>query len=110
MSEIVLTDSNFEKEVVEGSKAMPVLVDFWASWCPPCRIMGPLIDELARDYQDRIKVGKYSVEEGAVIAEKMGVQSIPAFFLYKDGKVVDQWTGAMPKDDVAKKIEKALVQ
>jgi len=108
MSEVTLTDANFEQEVVEGSKTMPVLTDFWASWCPPCRAMSPIIEELAKQYDGKIKVGKYNIEEGTTVAEKLGVQSIPAFFIYKNGVVVDSWVGAMPKEEVAKKIETAL--
>jgi len=108
MSEITLTDANFNSEVIEASKTMPVLTDFWASWCPPCRLMGPILEELAKEYDRKIKVGKYNVEEGTVAAEKLGVQSIPAFFLYKNGVVVDNWVGAMAKEEVAKKIEAAL--
>ena len=108
MSEVILNDSNFNAEVIEGSKTMPVLTDFWASWCPPCRLMGPIVEELAKQYEGKIKVGKYNVEEGTVIAEKMGVQSIPAFFIFKNGVKVDEWAGAMSKEEVAKKIEKAL--
>jgi thioredoxin len=109
MSEVTLTDANFEQEVIEVSKTMPVLTDFWASWCPPCRLMGPIIEELAKEYDGKIKVGKYNVEEGTTVAEKMGVQSIPAFFIFKNGAVVESWTGASSKEDVAKKIEKALL-
>jgi thioredoxin 1 len=108
MSEVILNDSNFEKEVIEASKTMPVLTDFWASWCPPCRIMGPIIEELAKEYEGKAKVGKYNVEEGTSVAEKMGVMSIPAFFIFKNGVKVDEWVGAMPKEEVVKKIEKAL--
>jgi thioredoxin 1 len=108
MSEVTLTDVNFDQEVVEFSKTMPVVTDFWASWCPPCRIMGPVLEELAKEYDGKIKVGKYNVEEGTAVAEKMGVQSIPAFFIYKNGVVVDSWVGALPKEEVVKKIEKAL--
>jgi thioredoxin 1 len=108
MSEVTLTDANFDQEVVEFSKTMPVLTDFWASWCPPCRAMSPIIEELAKQYDGKIKVGKYNIEEGTTVAEKLGVQSIPAFFIYKNGVVVDSWVGAMPKEEVAKKIETAL--
>jgi thioredoxin 1 len=108
MSEVILNDGNFEKEAVEGSNAMPVLVDFWASWCPPCRMMGPIVEELAKEYEGKAKVCKYNVEEGTAVAEKMGVQAIPSFFIYKGGKVVDQWSGALPKEEVAKKLEKVI--
>jgi thioredoxin 1 len=108
MSEVILNDANFNAEVIDGSKTMPVVTDFWASWCPPCRLMGPIMEELAKEYDGKIKVGKYNVEEGTVIAEKMGVMSIPAFFIYKNGAKVDEWTGAMSKEEVVKKIEKAL--
>jgi len=87
---------------------MPVVTDFWASWCPPCRIMGPILEELAKEYDGKIKVGKYNVEEGTAVAEKLGVQSIPAFFIYKNGVVVDSWVGAMSKEEVVKKIEAVL--
>ncbi len=106
--EVTLNDSNFDKEVVEASKTMPVLTDFWASWCPPCRIMGPIMDELAKEYDGKAIIAKYSVEENTAVADKMGVQSIPSFFLYKNGEVVDRWTGALAKEEVIKKIEAAL--
>jgi thioredoxin 1 len=108
MSEVTLNDSNFDSEVVEFSKTMPVLVDFWASWCPPCRIMGPVVEELAKEFAGKIKVGKYNVEEGTATAEKMNVQGIPAFFIFKGGVVVDSWTGALAKEEVVKKIEAVL--
>lgn len=108
MSEIILNDANFNSEVVEGSKTMPVLTDFWASWCPPCRMMGPIIEELAKEYDGKIKVGKYNVEEANAVAGELGVMSIPAFFIYKNGVKVDEWTGFMEKSEVVKKIEKAL--
>jgi thioredoxin 1 len=108
MSEVKLTDENFDKEAIEASATMPVLVDFWASWCPPCRLMGPVVEELAKEYEGKAIVGKYSVEEGNKAAERMGVQSIPAFFIFKGGKVIDQWTGAMSKEEVVKKLDAAL--
>ncbi len=108
MSEVILNDGNFNAEAVEGSKQLPVLTDFWASWCPPCRIMGPILEELAKEYEGKIKVGKYNVEEGTAVAQELGVMSIPAFFIYKNGQIVDQWVGALDKSEVAKKIEKAI--
>jgi thioredoxin 1 len=108
MSEIILNDNNFNAEVIEGSKKMPVLVDFWAEWCPPCRLMGPVVEELAKEYAGKALVGKYNVEEGNAVAATLGVMSIPAFFIFKNGVKVDEWAGAMSKEEVAKRIEKAL--
>lgn len=110
MSEVVLNDGNFEQEVIAASKQMPVLTDFWASWCPPCRIMGPVVEELAKEYDGKAKVGKYNVEEGTVIAQKLGVMSIPAFYIFKNGVVIDQWVGALSKEEVARKLDAAIVK
>ena len=94
MSEIILNDSNFEQEVLKSDK--PVLVDFWATWCGPCRMLAPLISQIAIKFSDRIKVGKVDVDENPVLAESFNVSSIPTLLFFKDGKVVSQRVGGAP--------------
>ena len=108
MSDAVLkvTDQNFEGEVVKS--ATPVLVDFWAEWCGPCRLMGPILDELAPVYQGKLKIGKLNVNESQEAPSKFGVMAIPTMILFKNGKEIDRFTGAMGKSDLQKKIDKAL--
>ena len=91
MSEIILNDSNFEQEVLKSDK--PVLVDFWATWCGPCRMLAPIISQIATKFSDRIKVGKVDVDENPVLAESLGISSIPTLILFKDGQVVSQRVG-----------------
>jgi thioredoxin 1 len=98
MSEITITNSNFESEVVKSS--IPVLIDFWATWCNPCKMIGPFISQLADEYEGRIKIGKVNVDEEADIAQKHGIISIPTLVVYKDGNVVQQNVGAAPKHDI----------
>lgn len=95
MSEVVLTEANFEQEVLKSDK--PVLVDFWAAWCMPCKVLGPIIDEIAEDYSDRIKVGKLNVDEAGDIAAQYNIISIPTIIIFKDGKAVNQRIGAGSK-------------
>jgi len=87
-----LSDDNFEEEVLKESK--PVLVDFWAVWCAPCRIIAPVIDEIADTYGGKIKVGKVNVDDNSMIPSKYGIRSIPTVILFKDGKVAEQVIGA----------------
>ncbi len=94
MSEIILNDSNFEQEVLKSDK--PVLVDFWAPWCGPCKMLAPMISQIATKYSDRIKVGKVDVDEYPVLAESFGISSIPTLILFKDGQPVSQRTGGAP--------------
>jgi len=100
------TDDNFEKEVLQSG--IPVLVDFWATWCAPCKAIAPLIDTVAAEYEGRIKVGKVNVDDNPATPGKYGVRGIPTVILLKDGKVVDQVVGAIPKAQLEALIKKAL--
>ena len=95
MAEITLIEVNFENEVLKSDK--PVLVDFWASWCGPCRMLSPVISELAEEYEGRVKVGKVNVDEQQELAMKYRVASIPTVILFKDGQPVQTSVGARPK-------------
>jgi thioredoxin 1 len=105
---LVLTVANFQKEVLESP--IPVLVDFWATWCGPCRMLGPVVDELATDYDGRIKVGKINTEEQSELAGQYGVISIPTLIVFKAGKPVDQIIGAVPKNAINKKLDAVLAK
>ena len=94
-----LTDGNFEQEVF-GSNG-PILVDFWADWCQPCRIVGPTIDELAGDYAGRVKVAKLDVDANPDVAARLGISSIPTIMLFEDGRVVRKFVGVTPKHEFA---------
>ena len=95
-----LTEENFNKEVMESE--LPVLVDFWASWCTPCKLISPIIEEVSAEYQGRIKVAKLSVEEAPSIASRYGIMSIPAILLFKGGKIMGKTVGALSKDELKK--------
>lgn len=101
-----VTDDNFEQEVLQSDQ--PVLVDFWASWCAPCRALAPTIDALAQDFSDRAKVVKLNVDDNQETPIKYGVRSIPTLLLFKQGDVASQLVGASPKDRIAKMIEQNL--
>src|SRR5947209_8223296 len=98
------TDASFETDVLQSD--VPVLVDFWAEWCGPCRMMSPTVDAIAKDYAGRLKVGKLNVDENGGTAMRYQVRGIPMLLLFKDGKVVDQRVGAMGKAEVQKMIDK----
>jgi thioredoxin 1 len=103
---IALDDSNFETEVLQS--AVPVLVDFWASWCAPCKAIAPIIDALADNFEGKIKVGKVNVDDSPATPAKYGIRGIPTIILFKDGKVLDQVVGAVPKAQLEALINKAL--
>src|SRR5688572_32835272 len=100
-----ITDQNFDSTVA-GSK--PVFVDFWAPWCGPCRIIGPIVEELAGGYEGKMTIGKMNVDDNPVTAEKYQVTSIPTLIIFKDEKVADRVIGAMPKSELQKFIERNL--
>jgi len=107
MSEpIELNDGNFESEVLKSDK--PCLVDFWAEWCGPCRMVGPIVEEIAKEYAGKLKVGKLNVDQNSQTAAKYGIMSIPSLLIFNGGKVVDQVIGAVPKKHFVGKIDKIL--
>lgn len=103
---IILTNENFD-EVIENS-AIPCLVDFWAEWCGPCRMLGPVIDELAEDYDGEVKVCKVNIDEQSELAMRFKVMTIPTVLLFKNGEVVDKSIGAVPKSNFVTMIGKHL--
>ena len=106
MKPITFTDENFEEEVVNSDK--PVLIDFWAVWCGPCKIIAPVIEELAGEYEGKVKVGKLDVDENQHVSIRYGVRSIPTLLIFKNGKVKDTIIGAVPKAQIVQKLNSAL--
>nr|WP_296029467.1 thioredoxin [uncultured Treponema sp.] len=101
--EVKITESNFKEEVLNSSK--PVLVDFWATWCGPCRMLSPVIEEIAAEKSETLKVGKINVDEEPALATQFGVVSIPMLVLFKNGKAVKTSVGYQPKEEILKFIE-----
>jgi thioredoxin 1 len=107
MSELLkLTDQNFEQEVIKSE--VPVLVDFWAEWCGPCKMIAPTVEELADEYNGKLKVCKLDVDSYGSIAQQFRILSIPTVIIFKEGKIASQIIGAVPKKEFQKHIEKAL--
>lgn len=106
MALIHLTDSNFKKEVLESN--LPVLVDYWAPWCAPCKMIAPVVEELAKDYEGKIRIGKLNVDENPKTTTHYGIMSIPTLIFFKNGKVLEQVVGALSKSELKKKIEENL--
>ena len=102
MKPLELTDANFQQEVLKSEK--PVLVDFWAVWCGPCRMIAPVVEEMAKEYQGKLKVGKLDVDHNPETAMQFGVRSIPTLLVFKGGRVVEQIVGALPRKSLLDKV------
>jgi thioredoxin 1 len=103
---VVLTDANWKAEVSEAQE--PVLVDFWAEWCAPCRMIGPAVEALAATYKGRVKVGKLNVDDNPEVSQALGIRSIPTLLVFRGGKVVDQQVGAVPQSHIAAMLDDQL--
>ena len=101
-----VTDENFESEIVKSET--PALVDFWASWCGPCRAIGPVVEELASEYEGKVKIGKMNVDENPKTPGQFGIRAIPTLIVFKDGELAEQITGAVSKDILKTALDKTL--
>lgn len=101
------TDATFDADVIKSDQL--TFVDFWAPWCGPCQMMGPIVDDLAKELEGKVKIGKINVDENQTVAGQYNVMSIPTFLLFKNGQMVDQTVGGMPKEKLKAFIEKHLV-
>ena len=106
MADITITDSNFDSEVVQS--ALPVLVDFWAVWCGPCQMQGPIVEEVARAMEGKAKVGKMNVDENPTVPQKFGIMSIPTLMIFKNGAVVKQFVGVQSKETLLAELNKLI--
>jgi thioredoxin 1 len=103
---VEITDANFEVEVLKSD--IPVMIDFWAEWCAPCKMIAPAVDEIAEDYKGKIKVGKVDVDNNPAISMKYQIRSIPSLLVFKDGNVATQLVGAVPKPQIKSMIDNIL--
>ncbi|MBV6480185.1 MAG: Thioredoxin 1 [Ignavibacteria bacterium] len=108
MNPIKITDANFDEEVLKSE--IPVLIDFWAVWCGPCKLIAPIVDELAVEYAGKVKIGKLDVDNNQNVSIKYGIRSIPTLLIFKDGKIVDQIVGAVPKSHITEKLNSHISQ
>lgn len=106
MAVLEITDKNFESEVIKSN--VPVLVDFWAEWCGPCKAIGPIVDQISNELEGKLKVGKVNVDDAQDLAAKFNVMSIPTLLIFKDGEQIEQIVGAMSKDVLLEKINAKL--
>jgi len=105
---LVLNDDNFENEVIKSGK--PVMVDFWATWCAPCRMIAPVVEEMAKEYDGQAKICKIDVDANPGVASKYGIMSIPSILFFNHGKLVDKIVGAVPKTQLVNKLQGAIAQ
>ena len=103
MALVTITDDNFEEEVIKSDK--PVLIDFWAIWCGPCRIIAPIVEEMAKEYNGKVKIGKLDVDSNQQSSIKYGVRSIPTLLLFNNGEIKETIIGAVPKAQIVQKLE-----
>ncbi len=101
-----VTDENFEQEILKSN--IPAMVDFWAEWCGPCKMVGPVVEELAKEYEGKIKIGKMNVDENRQTPAKFGIRAIPTLILFKDGQVAQTIVGAQPKSAIEEELKKLL--
>ena len=106
MNLVEITDDNFETEVINSDK--PVLIDFWSVWCGPCKLIAPIVEELATEYDGKVKIGKLDVDSNQQTSIKFGVRSIPTLLLFKDGKLKETIIGAVPKKNIVDKINSVI--
>jgi thioredoxin 1 len=106
MNLIEFTDANFQQEVLNSE--VPVLVDFWAVWCGPCKIIAPYVEQIADEYQGKVKVGKLDVDNNPQVSMQYGIRSIPTLLIFRDGKIADQIIGAVPKQAIMQKLDAQL--
>lgn len=107
-TEIEVDDENFQEKVIEQSKKIPVVVDFWASWCTPCLMLSPILEKLAKEYNGKFILAKLNVDENRITSQKYGIMSIPSVKLFKNGKVVDEFVGALPEPSVREWLNKSI--
>jgi thioredoxin 1 len=103
---VVLTDQNFESEVLKSDK--PVLVDFWAEWCAPCRLIAPAVEAVGEEYADRVKIGKLNVDENQSVTARYQIRGIPTLLVFKNGEIQEQYVGVTSKDVIVKMLERHL--
>lgn len=107
-TEIEVNDNNFQEKVIEQSKKVPIVIDFWASWCMPCLMLSPILEKLAKEYNGKFILAKLDVGKNQELAQKYGVMSIPSVKMFKNGEIVDEFVGALPKTNVKEWLDKNI--